>query len=136
MTPEQYEQRIAALGFENGAAWAEFVGINRATHYRHLQRKKGPPKYLQHVANMLELLPDLNPNKPYSPFTDFNGDAIREGDTIRHPSGETGVVVRLQAIQEPASELWRVDYGRPPLLRLSLQVGKKGRAVVVKESEA
>lgn len=135
MTPKQYEQRIAALGFENGTSWAAFVGINRATHYRHLQRKKGPPKYLQHIVTMLELLPDMNPNRPASPFTDINGRVIREGDTLRHPSGKTGVVVRLTAMQEPACSLWRVSYGSWPLSYLSTQVGSRVRAVVVKDDE-
>lgn len=82
MTPEIYEHRITALGFENGTAWAEFVGIDRATHYRHLQREGGPPKYLQHIVTMLELLPDLNPNTPVRlcPFTDFAlATAIEQG---------------------------------------------------------
>ena len=62
MTPEEYETRIAALGFESGAAWAEYVGIDRTTHFRHLQREDGPPLYLQLIVQMLEMLPDMNPN--------------------------------------------------------------------------
>ena len=133
MTPENYEHRIAALGFENGTAWADFVGIDRATHYRHLQRDDGPPKYLQHIVTMLELLPDLNPNTPVRlcPFTDFAGNPIKDGDVIKHPSGQTGVVRRVDPISEPETDLWRVDYGSPPLSRLCLQIGDKGRAVVV-----
>jgi hypothetical protein len=63
-----------------------------------------------------------------APWTDFAGNDIHVGDTIEHPSGERGKVVFL--LLEHPSDQWRVDYGTE-LLRLCLQVGDRGRAVVV-----
>jgi hypothetical protein len=67
-----------------------------------------------------------------APWPDFAGKPIHEGDTIRHPeSGQEGRVVFLPGHQDP-SDQWRVDYGNfEALSRLSLQIGEKGRAVVV-----
>lgn len=66
-----------------------------------------------------------------APWTDFAGSAIYEGDTIEHPSGDRGRVVRL-AGQLHEIDRWRVDYGHGDISRLGLQIGDKGRAVVVK----
>ena len=65
-----------------------------------------------------------------APWPDFAGRDVHEGDTIRHPSGETGKVVFLAGERDPDDQ-WRVDYGGPTLSRLCLQVGDKGQAVVV-----
>jgi hypothetical protein len=67
-----------------------------------------------------------------APWPDFQGQPIHEGDTIQHPvSGQSGRVLFLQDEEEPANA-WRVDYGDGKLLsRLCLQIGEKGRAVVV-----
>lgn len=65
-----------------------------------------------------------------APWLDFAGNVVREGDTIQHPSGERGKVVFLPA-GTVASDKWRVDYGTGDLSRLCLQVGDRGRAVVV-----
>lgn len=61
MTPEQYESRIADLGFETGAAWAEYAGIDRATHHRHVSEDR-IPRALQLLVEMLEVTPEKNPN--------------------------------------------------------------------------
>ncbi|WP_047299720.1 hypothetical protein [Pseudomonas fluorescens] len=65
-----------------------------------------------------------------APWPDYAGVKIQEGDTIQHPSGERGVVVFLPEHTEP-SDQWRVDYGDQALSRLALQIGDKGRAVVI-----
>lgn len=74
--------------------------------------------------------------KPVAPWPDFNGAAIREGDLLRHPTGEQGRVVLLAATdprvdRKSQGDGWRVDYGDGPLSRLNLQIGGKGRAIVV-----
>jgi len=61
MTPVEYEKRIADLGFETGAAWADYLEIDRATHYRHV-REDRVPKPLQLIVELLELTPEKNPN--------------------------------------------------------------------------
>lgn len=131
MTPHEYEKRIADLGFESGTAWAEYVGIDRTTHYRHLNREDGPPLYLQRIVELLEAYPEANPNTLVAPWTDYAGNPIKDGDVIKHPSGQTGVVRRVAPIKEPESDLWYVNYGSTPMSRLCLQIGDKGQAVVV-----
>lgn len=68
-----------------------------------------------------------------SPWQDFAGGDIHEGDTIRHPSGEHGRVIFLASEAEPIDQ-WRVDYGDGNVSRLCLQVGDKGQAVVMPNS--
>jgi len=70
MTPAEYEKRIEGLGFETGAAWADYVEIDRATHYRHVIENR-IPKALHLVVVMLEELPHMNPNtgRPGCPET-------------------------------------------------------------------
>jgi hypothetical protein len=67
-----------------------------------------------------------------APWRDYHGKPIHEGDTIEHPSGERGVVVFLAEEADPG-DAWRVRYSDGPggLSRLGLQIGNKGRAVVV-----
>lgn len=65
-----------------------------------------------------------------APWLDFAGNAIHEGDTLKHPSGERGLVVFLADASNP-SDQWRVDYGNGSLSRLCLQIGDKGQAVVL-----
>ena len=70
-------------------------------------------------------------NRRTAPWADFDGNPIREGDAICHPSGEQGDVYRLPDVEDPV-DAWRVDYGDDrPHSRLCLQVGFKGQAVVV-----
>lgn len=67
-----------------------------------------------------------------APWKDFSGADIHEGDRIAHPAGERGTVVFLQEYPD-AHDRWRVDYhDGGPFSRLSLQVGDKGQAVVVR----
>jgi hypothetical protein len=71
-----------------------------------------------------------------APWTDFAGNPIHVGDTIRHPSGENGKVVYLDGPFEYPEDHWRVEYGNGgPVSRLQLQVGDKGMAVVVASDE-
>ena len=64
-----------------------------------------------------------------APWTDFNGNEIFEGSTIQHPSGEKGIVFSTE--DEHPSDKWRVRYEDGTELRLCLQVGDKGQAVVI-----
>lgn len=66
------------------------------------------------------------------PFRDFLGNQINEGDEIIHPSSERGRVVVLNEY-ENISDRWRVDYGDGILSRLCLQIGDKGKAIVVRQ---
>lgn len=69
-----------------------------------------------------------------APWPDFEGKDVHEGDLLRHPSGEEGVVVFLPEEIEPEDQ-WRVDYGGPGYSRLCLQIGDKGQAVVKPPSQ-
>ncbi len=64
-----------------------------------------------------------------SPFKDFTGKCINEGDFIMHPNGITGRVVFKKKPDQ--NDSWLVNYydGRG-LARLCLQVGDKGMALV------
>jgi hypothetical protein len=64
-----------------------------------------------------------------APWNDYSGAPIKDGDLIRHPSGEIGRVILGNS--ENASESWRVDYGNGFPSLLCLQIGDKGRAVVI-----
>ena len=63
-----------------------------------------------------------------APWKDYEGNLIRVGDEIVHPSGQSGIVVLVEADND--ADKWRVDYGIGGLSRLSLQIGDKGQAVV------
>lgn len=65
-----------------------------------------------------------------SPYLDFVDNEIYEGDTLIHPSGETGKVVFLENEPRPDDQ-WRVDYGTNDLSRLCMQIGDKGQAIVM-----
>ena len=62
MTPDQYKARIEALGFPSGASWANFVDIDRTTHFRHLQGSRRIPKTLWRIVEWLEQGKLVNPN--------------------------------------------------------------------------
>lgn len=65
-----------------------------------------------------------------APWLDFAGNEIHEGDVIQHPDGMTGTVA-FQASEKEAGDQWRVDYREGGLSRLCIQIGDKGRAVVI-----
>lgn len=65
-----------------------------------------------------------------APWTDFKGNDIHEGDVIQHPDDQRGTVVFLPEEKE-LSDQWRVNYNDGGLSRLCLQIGDKGKAVVV-----
>ena len=64
-----------------------------------------------------------------APWNDFEGVAIFEGDTIRHPDGNEGVVVLDD--QKVGVGIWRVRYGDETELWLGNQIGENGQGVVV-----
>jgi hypothetical protein len=64
-----------------------------------------------------------------APWPDFAGNPIYEGDTIRHQSGQTGVVV-VDGTVYPANR-WRVRYPDGSDHWLGHQINDKGMAVVV-----
>lgn len=69
-----------------------------------------------------------------APWPDFAGHPVCAGDWIAHPSGETGQVVCLTFAEHSDTDRWRVRYkGCKTLSRLALQIGEKGRAVVVSQ---
>lgn len=131
MTPAEYESRIKALGFAEQKDWSDYIGIDRTTHYRHLNREDDVPQPYCVIVRLLEACPELNPNKLTAPWPDYVGNPIKDGDVIKHPSGKTGVVTRVAPTKEPEAALWRVNYGGAPLSRLCLVVGGEGKAVVV-----
>jgi len=80
-------------------------------------------------------------SKRLAPWPDFKGNPIHEGDTIKHPTGDTGKVVFIEtnprlnpeaiAVEWNEVHQWRVDYGDGLLSSLCLQIGEKGMAVVI-----
>jgi hypothetical protein len=70
-----------------------------------------------------------------APWKDYKGNNIYVGDTIVHPSGERGKVI-LQWSPDKILDIhdkWLVEYEDGLVLRLSLQIGDKGQAVVEKK---
>ena len=70
-----------------------------------------------------------------APWPDFKGQPITAGDHITHPDGDCGVVVFCPQFSTPSDQWW-VDYGDGNMLRLCLQIGDKGQAVVSSKSSA
>jgi hypothetical protein len=67
-----------------------------------------------------------------APWKDYNGVQVRDGDIIKHPSGEVGVVRFMpKRGLDCAFDQWWVDYGTGRLSRLTLQLDDKGCAIVV-----
>ena len=82
------------------------------------------------VQSLDGLIERLNhPHKELAPWLDFKGNKIFEGDTIIHPIGETGIV-NYYPERKGVFERWTVKYDFGPELKLILQIGNKGRAVV------
>lgn len=65
-----------------------------------------------------------------APWLDYSGNFIHEGDTIRHPHGDEGIVTYHKRFDSPHDQ-WRVDYGDGVPSRLCLQIGDIGKAVVL-----
>lgn len=66
-----------------------------------------------------------------APWPDFKGNDIYEGDTIKHPSGQQGVVV-FRPERESDTDRWLVSYFEGGLeSRLCLQIGDRGMAEVL-----
>ena len=87
-------------------------------------------KNLSLIKALEETIERLNhPHKELAPWRDFKGNKIFEGDTIIHPTGETGIV-NYHSERKDISDQWTAKYDFGPESRLILQVGDKGRAVV------
>jgi hypothetical protein len=66
-----------------------------------------------------------------APWQDFHGNDIHEGDTIKHPDGTTGMVVTASNTNVD-NDKWRVKYSNDEFpARLCLQIGDKGKAIVI-----
>lgn len=63
-----------------------------------------------------------------APWTDFIGITLFDGDTIIHPSGQSGKII-FKPERERKSDQWVVDYGDGIESRLCLQIGDRGRAI-------
>ena len=70
------------------------------------------------------------PNR-VAPWKDFSGNTICEGDTIRHPSGQKGMVFYQARSAQKKEDNWLVQYDGGSPSRLCLQIGDKGRAVKI-----
>ncbi len=70
-----------------------------------------------------------------APWNDYAGNPIYESSTIKHPSGQSGVVIFVDDDDISESDKWLVDYDDgESLSRLCLQVGDKGMAEVKHEN--
>lgn len=81
----------------------------------------------------------MDGNRHKSPWPDYRGADIFEGDTIIHPSGDSGVVVFLPACAGSEADTtiaWRVKYGDGDCLWLGNQIGGRGRACVLATKES
>jgi hypothetical protein len=70
-----------------------------------------------------------------APWPDFRNQPIRHGDRLVHPDGNTFIAVRLQGYADEG-DAWRAVYDYDPqhVSRLGLQIGDKGRAVLVQHA--
>jgi len=71
------------------------------------------------------------------PWPDHDGWPIFHGSRMWHPAtGQTFTAIRLQGVENPG-DAWRAVYDADPehLSRLGLQIGDKGRAVVVRPAK-
>lgn len=64
-----------------------------------------------------------------APWPDFAGNKIHQGDRLVHPTGTGFVAIRLDNWKEE-TDAWRAVYDDATVLRLCLQIGDRGCAVV------
>lgn len=75
-------------------------------------------------------------NNDLAPWLDYEGNRIYVGDIMRHPDGDEFAVVRVPGFSSPMDE-WRAIYNQKGVvtaLRLCLQIGDKGQAVIKNRS--
>lgn len=68
-----------------------------------------------------------------APWTDANGNELREGDAIQHPDGSTATIAYDRS--RPEGNRWRAVYSGGESLLLGLQIGDRGQAVKVGPSD-
>ena len=68
-----------------------------------------------------------------APWPDFDGNPVKEGDRIIHPSGDSGFVVFVADASDDNAR-WRVDYGHGQSHSLSREIGAEVKATVVDET--
>ena len=73
----------------------------------------------------------LTPDRGVAPWPDFLNQTIHHGDLLTHPDGTEFVAIRLPGSRHPPGDAWRAVYDEGPISRLVLQIGDKGRAVLV-----
>lgn len=64
-----------------------------------------------------------------APWPDYEGNDLFDGDKIRHPSGQTGLIFYQAISSLDETDNWLVQYHGGPASRLCLQIGDKGKAV-------
>ena len=74
----------------------------------------------------------ITKGRKLAPWPDYEGNPIREGDTLIHPSGEFGTVIFKKIRGPDEQNQWLLEYGPDNFSRLCLQIGSKGRALVQK----
>lgn len=75
----------------------------------------------------------MYPNHITAPWKDYEGNDIFKGDTVQHPNGDRGVVIYELYDKDDEHRNWKVRYTDGEILSLFLQIGDRGRAVVVKD---
>lgn len=67
-----------------------------------------------------------------APWTDRDGNPVREGDRLVRATGETGIVFLVQDAPDDESR-WQVNYGGGAC-RLCIELGKEVNATVIDET--
>ena len=92
---------------------------------------KGILDYRQKVSAHIDIIIEVPYSRKKAPWPDYKGNDLFEGDVIKHPSGEQGVIIYYEMREgEYEHDKWRVRY-EDCLSRLGLQIGDKGQAVKV-----
>jgi len=63
-----------------------------------------------------------------APWKDYQGNDLYEGDKLKHPSGQTGVI-EYHKDRHNQHDRWLVNYGDRILSRLCLQINERGQGV-------